>query len=225
MNLYKKISSRIEDLILAVVSLGILVVSIEYVQYFLGHQGSIDLAFFAQRIFLFISVVTFTSYYFISYTAYFNTKQIEEDFKPFSPRKTIVLYLNDLTQVTVSSWLYAALLIGNLTSASSGSSTESIKITVSLMQTIFMIMLIWHLVVLVWYFMSGSENRSKILHSIYLFIYVAIVFMITIIPSDLFNEFTYVWCLLISYFGVVLSLYYFKGIYDMEKAIDSHKVN
>lgn len=223
MNFYKKISQRIEDLILAVVALGILVVSIEYIQFFLDHKNNINYSAFIQRVFLFIIVVIFTSYYFIAYTAYFNTKHIEDNFKPFSPRKTIALYLNDLIQITIASWLYAALLIGNLTSAPDNVPEMPIIVTTSLLQTIFTIMFLWHLVVLTWYLMSSGSKRDKLIHTIYSFIYLVIVIIINSMNIEKSNEYIYVWYLLAFYFSVVISLYYFKGIYDMEEAIASHR--
>jgi hypothetical protein len=223
MNIYNKISHRIEDLILAVVALGILVVSIEYVQYYLDHRTTISYTEFSQRIALFITVVIFTSYYFIAYTAYFNTKSIEGEFLPLSSVRTVVLYLNDLAQVTIASWLYAALLIGNLTSAPNNSNVKSLAITIDLMQVVFFVMLLWHLVVVLWYFLSKANFRNIKIHSIYSLIYAALCAALQYINFDLSVEHLYVWILIAIYFFNVISLYYFKGIYDIDAAVRSHE--
>lgn len=222
MDFYKKISQRIEDLILAVVALGILVVSIEYAQYYLDHQNSIDLPLFFQRLFLFMTVVVFTSYYFIAYTAYFNTAKTENQFKPYSPRKIIALYLNDLAQVMVASWLYAALLIGNLTSAPDNSQPGTLNLSINLMQMMFSTMLVWHLIVLAWYFIADGANRCKLIHACYTALYSLILLIIYLIPKTMISEFVYIWGLLITYLLIVISLYYFKGAHDIKAAINSH---
>lgn len=225
---YIKIAGRIEDLILAIVALGILVVSIEYVQFYLDNKETINLIHFSQRLCLFFSVILFTSYYFIAYSAYFTTKHISDSYSNLSARRMVAMYINDLAQVTIASWPYAILLIGTLTSAPdkiSGISSVAdidISITIEQINLLFIIMLLWHVTVIVWYIISLGDKRDVVIHGIYVVIYAALVMITNTLMNYLVGE--WIWVFILLYLCLVLSLYKTKGIPDIKASMASNKV-
>lgn len=221
-NFYNKVSSRIEDLILAIVALGILVVSIEYVQFFLDHRGNIDVYGFSQRLVLFFAVIVFTSYYFLAYSAYFCCPQVDQSFNGLSARRMIVMYILELVQVTLATLPYAILLIGTLTSApdkfSSGLTLDKVDISISLDQLalLFIIMSAWHLVAFSWYSISFGDKSDRRLHLIYLVIYLVFYALVQWLGRALEVDIIE-WILIVAYLMVVLSLYFTKGVKDLQK--------
>lgn len=219
---YYKISNVMEDLIIGIVALGILVVSFEYIQFYIDFKDQIIMFDFLERIFLFIAVIMFTAYYFVSYSAYFSNKDFDNKCDIYSARRMVVMYLLDLMSITVASWLYAVLLIGVLTSTPNNipdvASQLNLKITINDMNAIFTIMLIWHSIITIWYFIALGSRSDKVLHIIYSLIYLGLYVLTDYVSTHIF-----VWFFIAIYIILVLSLYYFKGIPDIQKAIDSHK--
>jgi len=223
MHFYTKITEVMEDLIVAIVALGILVVSVEYVQFFLDHRDIINYADMAQRLVLFACVVLFTSYYFVTYSAYFINKKNSVFFQELSAGRMIVLYILDLLAITTASWLYAVLLIGTLTSAPDNLPAHAADIDVSInvsdMSVIFMIMLIWHFIILIWYFVSGGNREDKSLHAMYTVLYVSLL----ILSGHVIQGGLIVWAYILCYLCLIVSLYVLKGIPDIEAALLSQK--
>ncbi len=219
---YYKISGVMEDLIIGLVALGILVVSFEYVQFYMDFRDQITFTDFSQRLLLFITVVMFTAYYFVAYSAYFSNANFDKTCDHYSARRMVVMYLLDLIAITVSSWLYAVLLIGVLTSVPSDLPNSIKQITLSItlddMDTVFKIMFVWHTIVAIWYFVAMGDKKDKLLHIRYIVIY----FVLIVCESFCTDEFL-VWIFILTYLLLVLSLYYFKGVPDIQKSIDSHK--
>jgi hypothetical protein len=219
---YNKISGVMEDLIIAIVALGILVVSFEYIQFYIDFKNQIPTIDFAQRILLFLAVVMFTAYYFVSYSAYFSNKNNHKSCANYSAGRMVIMYLLDLLGVTIASWLYAVLLIGVLTSTPDNlpeKVTEmNLQITLNDMNTLFTIMFLWHTTVTLWYFAAQGDKQDKRLHIMYVLAY----FLLICCTAYCTDEFL-VWLFIGIYIFLVLSIYYFKGIPDIKKAIESQR--
>ncbi|WP_147291781.1 hypothetical protein [Alteromonas aestuariivivens] len=229
-NLYKNVAGRIEDLILAIVALGILVVSIEYIQFYLYHRElNLDTHGFIQRIVLFLVVILFTSYYFLAYSAYFSHNDTDDNLSNLCSLRLITMYILDLIQVTLAALPYAILLIGTLSSApdqfNSWKPGEFIALKISLnqMHLLFVIMMCWHLVVYAWYMVASGDQSSKRLHLGYTACYVLLAMQSAYAPQWAEKSPFFVWGLIGVYMLLVLSLYLSKGKQDVQRAIDFGK--
>lgn len=215
---YSKLAEKMSDLILAIVAIGILVVSVEYVQYVIDIPDALRRADFWKRVMLTVIVITFTSYYFIAYASYFSRSHEDQPMGAVGPHRTVAMFLLDLVQVMLTAWLYAVLLIGNLTSAGEGAEVNCLTVKFSLLGLIFVFMTIWHVTVLCWYVASRGAWRDKILHvaftSTYLLLAVsAYVAQAHSAPVGL------QWLFISAYFLCVVLIYHLKAIPDIKRAI------
>lgn len=245
MNFYNKVAERVEDLILGVVALGILFVSIEYVQFALEFKQQLAESRlsteFVQRIVLFFAVLIFSSYYLISYAAYFAHKSEKNGGTKFKSSQIVILYILELLQVTVAAGLFAVVLIGDLTGINfknydqADTAFNLIEVTLSSIGMIYFFMIVWHSVVFIWYwlwhvFLSGKVffiHRDLIVHSCYVATYICLFFVINYISAINLESDTLLsaveYSFIVLYIMIVISLFLTKAIPDMDKAIDSHK--
>lgn len=217
---YSKLSEKISDLILAVIALGLLVVSVEYVQFLTDYPGSLHNPEFWKRIALTLLVIVFTAYKFIAYSAYFCTPDNDSALASLGPWRIILMFLCDLAQVTLVAWLYAILLIGHLTSAGDSSSTNDVTLGANVMLYLFAFMALWHLAVLIWYVLARGQGRNKTIHGGFVLVYaVAVVILLLVEPGR--DRTIADWSAIGFYAVCILWLYRLKAVPDINKAIKS----
>jgi len=225
---YAKVSSRIEDLILAIVALGILVVSIEYVQLYLDHPDSINWVIFAEKMVLFLAVILFTAYYFLAYSAFFQRQSTHKRLRELRAGRIVALYMIDLAQVAIAALPYTVLLVGTLTSAPDEYSSDSVLkadhlgVTINHLQFLFWVMLLWHIIVGSWYAVFARSRWSFGLHGVYVLVYIALLVILPFIQDNMESSLIK-WCLILGYLFIVISLYVTKGRRDINKLIEQQE--
>jgi hypothetical protein len=204
---YDRISKRIGDLLLAVVALGLLLVSVEYIRFAQNYPEAVGNQEFWKRTIFTVLVIIFSSYNFIAYAAYFN---VEKKTRPLlNPVRLIFLYLTDLAQVTLTAWLYSIVLIGNITSA--GSSPAAIEVGVDTFIYLFFFMLLWHLIVIGWYALSKGPRAAMLLHARFAaayFIASAVLFLFDFPAYSNLIE----WLCIIFYAVLIFAIYWIYAI-------------
>ncbi len=217
---YSKLSEKISDLILAVIALGLLVVSVEYVQFLTDYPGTLHNPEFWKRIALTSLVIIFTAYKFIAYSAYFCAPDNASTLASLGPWRIILMFLCDLAQVTLVAWLYAILLIGHLTSAGDNSSTNEVTLGANVMLYLFGFMALWHLAVFIWYALARGQRYNKTIHGGFVLVYaIAVMILLLIEPSN--DRAIMDWSAIGFYALCVLLLYRLKAVPDINKAIQS----
>jgi hypothetical protein len=157
---YDSISKRISELMLAVIALGMLLVSVEYVQNIVLKPEDLGAIALVKRICLVLLVFVFTSYNFVAYTAYFHPDSKRKAFSALSDMRILLLFFIDLTQVMITGWLYATLLLGNITDLGDSHFPAGDLLYPSTLLSLFTFMALWHFSVLIWYFVRMDSYRT-----------------------------------------------------------------
>ncbi|WP_018871086.1 hypothetical protein [Thioalkalivibrio sp. ALgr3] len=216
---YNRLSEKISDLILAVIALGLLVVSVEYVQFLTDHPSTIRDPEFWKRIVLTALVTVFTAYKFVAYSAYFCNPDNGARLAGLSPRRIVVLFLLDLVEVTLVAWLYAILLIGHLTSLGGREATISVELGATMLPFLFLFLALWHLTVLVWYWVARGGYRDMLIHLAFALAYLAMMTLLLATDTVRYKE-LFDWGAIAFFAGCVALLYWVKGIPDIRNALE-----
>lgn len=215
--LYNKLSEKISDLILAVIALGLLVVSVEYVQVLTNNPDTLKNPEFWKRIALTSLVTAFTAYKFVAYSAYFCNPSNCQRLAGLSEWRIVVLFLLDLVEVTLVAWLYAVMLIGQLTSIGDEIISTDIELGATTIPFLFLFLALWHLTVLLWYVVAQGDWSDRGLHAGFAAAYLLAVLVLVSIDTARFGALAD-W-LAIGFFALCVGLIYrLKAIPDIRAA-------
>ncbi|WP_017940428.1 MULTISPECIES: hypothetical protein [unclassified Thioalkalivibrio] len=215
---YSRLSEKISDLILAVIALGLLVVSVEYVQFLTDHPGTFVDPEFWKRIILALLVTVFTAYKFVAYSAYFCAPDNATRLARLSPVRVILMFLCDLAQVMLVAWLYAVLLIGHLTSLGGREGATEVTLGDNMIQFLFLFMALWHVAVLLWYTVARGTWRDRAVHGGFAVAYLLAIGMLSLVDGVLSRQWTD-WIAIAFYGACVVLLYRLKAIPDIRNAL------
>lgn len=215
---YNRLSEKISDLILAVIALGLLVVSVEYVQFLSDYPSTIRDPEFWKRITLTALVTVFTAYKFVAYSAYFCNPANSERLERLSPRRIVVLFLLDLVEVTLVAWLYAILLIGHLTSLGGREATENVELGPTMIPFLFLFLALWHLAVFAWYLVARGGRYNQFLHVGFAGVYLLAMLVLVVVDTDRYKV-LFDWGAILFFALCVGLLYWLKAIPDIRDAL------
>ena len=215
---YNRLSEKISDLILAVIALGLLVVSVEYVQFLTDHPGTFADPEFWKRIALALLVTVFTAYKFVAYSAYFCDEANAARLAQLSPVRVILMFLCDLAQVMLVAWLYAVLLIGHLTSLGGREGATEVTLGDNMIQFLFLFMALWHVAVLLWYIVARGRWRDRVVHGGFAAAYLLAVGVLSLVEGA-GQRGLVDWSAIVFYGACVVLLYRIKAIPDIGNAL------
>ncbi len=218
--LYNKLSEKISDLILAVIALGLLVVSVEYVQIITDNPQMLKNPDFWKRIALTSLVTAFTAYKFVAYSAYFCNPDNCQRLAGLSEWRIVVLFLLDLVEVTLVAWLYAVMLIGHLTSLGDAIVSSDIALGATTIPFLFLFLALWHLTVLLWYLVARGSRRDRRVHAGFMAAYLLAMMLLSLPDIDPIRELTD-WLAIAFFAACVGLLYRLKAIPDIRAAARS----
>jgi len=165
----ERVADSVSELLLNVIVLGLTVILIQYAQLAINDTADLVNAEFWKRVVLLGMVMFFAAYNALAYRIYmdgFVNNEVNRSkgrFQPYEGEQTpeasagrvTVLFLLDLTQVGLSASLFAGLAIGEpleLLSEGRRALSERLPLQLEAILFLYSVMLAWHLVVLLWYY-------------------------------------------------------------------------
>lgn len=215
-----RLAPLIADLSAVVVSLGLLSVSIGYVNAVITDPAVVQDLRFWIRVLVLMATVAFTSYYLLAYVV--EMKQDDGDTNwaggSMSPVRIIVLFALDLLMLAEQGWMYGILVLRDVTDANGDGNPLDMSAIHFMMLAGFAAS--WHLSAFVWHRLARSRRPSLYVH-LGFFGYFALLTTIATIDGWMDSlAAQFIWSL--AFLGAIVVLFFGRARNLVRNALIAH---
>jgi len=216
-----RLAPIISDLSQVVVSLGLISVSLGYVNAVLADPGVLSSGAFWIRLLALLATVSFTCYFLLSYVADMeNADDTSWAHNSRSPSRIIALFLLDLLMLGEQGWMYGVLVLGDFSNFGELTSMQALAMKTGHFVMLAGLAAAWHATTLVWHLLAGSKHTAQVTHLMFFGAFGILCLIATQVdlPSALAQ---FLW--IGAFIAVVMTLFFYRGRMLIRNAITAHQ--
>ncbi|BCO31926.1 hypothetical protein TspCOW1_20290 [Thiohalobacter sp. COW1] len=204
-----RLAPIISDLTQVVVSLGLISVSLGYVNAVITDNSLLYSGAFWLRLVLLLSTVSFTCYSLLGYVADMEAgTDTGWAASCRSPSRIIILFLIDLTMLGEQGWMYGVLLVADISDLGEAETLQPFSFQTVHFVLLALLAAAWHGTTFIWHLVAGSRIQGQLSHLLFLLAFGTLALLAAWWqPADLFSQ--WLWALI--YTAVVLLLFFTRG--------------